>query len=73
MKTYYGLKIRDVYQTATGRRPRGDNKTRPKPDWVIMGLGDGAKNCCYQARRAGETGVRGIVRKRGESKPTPVS
>jgi hypothetical protein len=44
---YNGLKIKDVFG-------RGDSKTRPKPDWVIMGLGDGAENCCYTHRRAGE-------------------
>ena len=50
MKTYNGLVIKDVYN-------RGDPTARPKPDYVIMGLGDGAKNCCYTHRRAGETGV----------------
>jgi hypothetical protein len=54
---YNGLKIKDVFG-------RGDSKTRPKPDWVIMGLGDGAENCCYTHRRAGEVRTPISIRKK---------
>lgn len=47
IKAYNGLKIKDVYE-------RGDKTTRPKPDWIIMGLGDGASRSHFSHRKPGE-------------------
>jgi hypothetical protein len=45
IKGYNGLKIKDVWEP-------GDPTTRPKPDWVIMGLGDGAEATHYGPRKS---------------------
>jgi hypothetical protein len=56
MKGYNGVVVKDVYK-------RGDKTTRPKPDWVIMGIGDGAENSHFTHRRAGEIKTHPPVRK----------
>lgn len=43
LKAYNKLRIKDIYS-------RGDSVTRPKPDYIIMGLGDGAENSHYGVR-----------------------
>jgi len=55
MKGYNGLVIKDVYKC-------GDSTARPKPSWIIMGIGDGAENSHYTHRRAGEIKTRPTVR-----------
>lgn len=40
MRAYNKIKIKDIFE-------RGDNKKRPKPARIIMGLGDGAEHTHY--------------------------
>lgn len=40
MRTYNKLRIKDIYK-------HGDSVNRPKPEWIILGLGDGAERSHY--------------------------